>query len=50
MKTTCQRSVRTRFMLAKTSLILALIVSLLFVTQAQPVVLRHRLGPQAFLS
>jgi len=39
MKTTCQCSARTRSMLAKTSLVLTLIVSLLIVTQIQPVVL-----------
>ena len=39
MSAPCQLSKRTRSMLAKTSLILTLIVSLLFVTQAQSVVL-----------
>ena len=36
MNTACQPPARTRCMLAKTSLILTLIVSVLFVTQAQP--------------
>ncbi len=39
MSAPCQLSKRTRPMLAKISLILTLIVSLLFVTQAQPVAL-----------
>jgi hypothetical protein len=39
MNLTCQHPTRIHSMFAKTSLILALIVSLLFVTQAQPVVL-----------
>ena len=39
MSATCQLPARTRSMLAKTSLILTLIASLLFVTLAQPIVL-----------